>query len=408
VRATLHTSMKRDGWLLVLGVAAAQVVSWGSIYYSFSLFVVPMERELAWSRAQLNGALSLGLLAAAFSAYPVGACIDRYGGRGVMTGGSVLGAVLLAAWALTDSLAWFYAIWIGLGIALAATLYEPAFAVMTRRFPGDYRTRITAVTLIGGFASTVFIPLTQLFITLLGWRHALIALALCNVAVCLPVHALLLRGDRRAGAAPALTPADSGDVMRRALRHPVFWGLAVAFTAYYAAFSAMTFHVIPLLTGRGLSMSLIVGAIAVIGPAQVAGRIVLFALHGRVTTSAAGTIAMIAFPLSVLVVIAFPASEYALFGFALLYGGANGIITIVRGTAVPEMMWREGYGAINGALTLPGNIAKALAPFGAAALWSVTGGYDAVLWAIFGSAAVAALVFVKTSRYARRAARPER
>src|SRR5512133_1916255 len=146
-------------------------------------------------------------------------------------------------------------------------------------------------------------------------------------------------------------------------------------------------------------MSLIVGAIAGVGPAQVAGRIVLFALHGRLTTAAAGTIAMIAFPLSILIVILYPASEAALFGFALLYGGANGIITIVRGTAVPELMWREGYGAINGALTLPGNIAKALAPFGAAALWSVAGGYDAVLWAIFGSAAMAALIFVKTARH---------
>jgi predicted MFS family arabinose efflux permease len=403
-RIELH-DMKRDGWLLVIGVAAAQVVSWGSIYYSFSLFVVPMERDLGWSRAHLNAALSLGLLTAAFSAYPIGACIDRYGGRGVMTAGSALAVVLLAAWARTDSLFWLYAIWAGLGIALAATLYEPAFAVMTRRFPDDYRTRITAVTLIGGFASTVFIPLTQLFITLLGWRHALMALALCNLAICVPVHALLLRDGQRPGAAPAMTRAESDDAMQRALRHPVFWGLAISFTAYYAAFSAMTFHVIPLLIERGMAMPLIVGAIAVIGPAQVAGRVVLFALHGRLTTSVAGTIAMIAFPLSILIVIAFPASSGALFAFALLYGGANGIITIVRGTAVPELLWREGYGAINGALTVPGNIAKALAPFGAAALWSAAGGYDAVLWAIFGSGAVAALLFVRTARYARRARR---
>ena len=392
--------MKREGWLLVLGVAAAQVVSWGSIYYSFSLFVVPMERELGWSRPQLNAALSLGLLTAAFSAYPIGACIDRYGGRGVMTAGSILGAILLAAWALIDAPWMLYAVWAGLGVALAATLYEPAFAVMTRRFPEDYRVRITAVTLIGGFASTVFIPLTQLFIVLLGWRHALLALALCNVAVCVPVHALLLRDEPRR-ASGAVDGAGSDAVMRRALRHPVFWGLAVAFTAYYAAFSAMTFHVIPLLTERGLSMSVIVGAIAVVGPAQVAGRVVLFALHGRLTTAAAGAIAMIAFPLSVLVLLLFPASEYALFAFALLYGAANGIITIVRGTAVPELMWREGYGAINGALTLPGNIAKALAPFGAAALWSVAG-YGAVLWAVIGSGALAAVLFVRTAAHASR------
>lgn len=394
--------MKRDGWLLVIGVAAAQVVSWGAIYYSFSLFVVPMERELGWSRAHLNAALSLGLLAAAFAAYPVGACIDRYGGRGVMAAGSTLAVILLAAWSRVETLWSFYAIWAGLGVTLAATLYEPAFAVMTRRFPADYGTRITVVTLVGGFASTVFIPLTQLFIELVGWRDALVLLALCNLVVSLPVHALVLRDEPRSDAAPVAVTGNGDDAMRRALHHPVFWGLAVAFTAYYAAFSAMTFHIIPLLTERGLPMSLIVGAIAIVGPAQVAGRIVLFALRGRLTTASAGTIAMVAFPFSVLIVTLFPASDAALFAFALLYGGANGIITIVRGTAVPTLMWREGYGAINGALTLPGNIAKALAPFGAAALWSATGGYGAVLWAIFGSGAVAALLFMKTAAYARR------
>ncbi len=394
--------MKRDGWLLVFGVAAAQVVSWGSVYYSFSLFVVPMERELGWSRPELNAALSIGLLTAAVAAYPVGACIDRYGGRGVMTLGSTLAVVLLAAWSRTETLACLYALWIGLGIALAATLYEPAFAVMTRRFPDDYRTRITAVTLIGGFASTVFIPLTQLFIAMLGWRHALVALALCNLAVCMPVHALLLNDSRRGAAVGASSSAENRLAVRRALRHPVFWGLAVCFTAYYAAFGAMTFHVIPLLVERGVPMSVIVGAIAVIGPAQVAGRIALFALHSRLSIAGAGVLAMIGFPLSVLVLIIFDASIAALFAFALIYGAANGIITIVRGTAVPEFMWREAYGAINGALTLPGNVAKALAPFGAAALWSAAGGYGVVLWVIFGSGAAAAAVFAYTVAHARR------
>ncbi len=188
------------GWPLVWALAAAQLVSWGSIYYSFSLFVVPMESELGWSRAALNGALSLGLFISGLVAYPIGARIDRHGGRAVMALGSLVGAVLFAAWSRVDSLALFYAIWLGLGLALAATLYEPVFAVVTRAFPGDYRTRITALTLVGGFASTVFIPLTQLFIDQLGWRGALVALGVCNALIALPVHALLLRDGARAGA----------------------------------------------------------------------------------------------------------------------------------------------------------------------------------------------------------------
>ncbi len=129
--------MKR-GWGLVGALAAAQLVSWGSIYYSFSLFVLPMQRELGWSRNAINGALSVGLLAAGAAAYPVGAWIDRSGGRRVMALGSALAAVLLAAWAEVDSVGLFYLVWFGLGLALAATLYEPVFAVITRLYPESY------------------------------------------------------------------------------------------------------------------------------------------------------------------------------------------------------------------------------------------------------------------------------
>src|SRR5690606_9753672 len=131
---------------------------------------------LGWSRTAINGALSLGLLAQGLCAYPAGAWIDRYGGRRLMTAGSLLGALLLTAWSQVDSLFLFYGIWLGIGAALAATLYEPVFAVLTRRFPQTFRTRITVLTLVGGLASTAFIPLTQLLIEQFGWRSALLVL----------------------------------------------------------------------------------------------------------------------------------------------------------------------------------------------------------------------------------------
>ncbi|HUJ97083.1 MAG TPA: MFS transporter [Stellaceae bacterium] len=386
--------MKR-GWPLVAALAFAQLVSWGSIYYSFSLFVVPMESELGWSREWLNGALSAGLLAAGLMAYPVGALIDRGHGRAVMSAGSLLGALMLAAWSRVENPALFYLLWLGLGVALAGTLYEPVFAVLTRHFPDSYRTRITALTLIGGFASTVFVPLTQLFIASFGWRDALVLLALTNLALALPVHALLLGEDRAGRSTPAHAAARRAldrAALHRALRHPVFWALALCFTAYYANFAALTFHIIPLLTERHMAMSVIVAAIAVIGPAQVLGRIVLMAFGRRFSAAVAGRIAFVAFPVSVLLLIALP-GRAGLFAFAAIYGAANGVITIVRGLAVPELLGREAYGAINGALTLPANVARAAAPFGAALLWTMAGGYGAVLWAVLAGGVIAALGF---------------
>lgn len=394
-------SRVRHGWPLLWALATAQVVSWGSIYYSFSLFVVPMEAELGWSKAELNGALTIGLLTSGFLAFPVGTWIDRHGGRWLMTLGSALATVLLAAWAYVESLVALYAIWLGLGLALAATLYEPVFAVVTRLFREDYRSRITALTLIGGFASTVFIPLTQLFISLFGWRDALLGLALCNALIALPIHAFLLNDEphkmETGRGSPAAPNAQEDQALRCALRHPVFWELAFCFTAYYAAFSALSFHLIPLLMERAVSITTIVAAVAVVGPAQVGARLVQFAAQQTLTTARAGRLATTVFPFAVLLLIAFPHSVAALFVFAAAYGAANGALTIVRGTAVPDFMWREGYGAINGALTLPANIARAIAPFVAALIWAAGGNYDAVLWTVFGTGCAAAIAFWRAS-----------
>jgi sugar phosphate permease len=131
----------RQDWILVWSLAAAQLVSWGALYYGFSLFVVPMEADLGWSRAGLNGALSVGLATAGASAYAVGSWIDRHGGRWLMTAGSVLGAAMLTAWSQVESIVAFYLIWAGLGVSLAMTLYQPVFVVLTRLFAQTYRTK---------------------------------------------------------------------------------------------------------------------------------------------------------------------------------------------------------------------------------------------------------------------------
>lgn len=404
------TDRPDTAWNLVVALALAQVCSWGSIYYSFSLFVVPMESELGWSRTALNGAIAVGLLVSGLSAYPAGRWIDAHGGRGLMTVGSAVAAVLLAAWSQIGSLPAFYAIWAGLGFAMAATLYEPVFAVLAHRFPESYRSRITALTLIGGFASTVFIPLTGFFIAWLGWRDALLALALVNLALCLPIHAIGLRARRTAPADRADRDArnwTSAAAVRRAFRDPVFWCLMICFIAYYSTFSALTFHVIPLLIERELPMATIIAAVAVVGPAQVGGRLVVFALGARVTIATVGRIAVLAFPAAILLLLAIRGSVPVVFGFAALYGAANGVMTILRGTAVPDLLWHEGYGAINGALALPATLSQAAAPFVAALIWARAGGYDAVLWVILAGSCIAALGFWSAVAVSQRRAGPK-
>ncbi|WP_181705400.1 MFS transporter [Chthonobacter rhizosphaerae] len=392
--ATVQTGRAFARRHFVTGLGIGQIASWGTLYYAYPLIGEAMGRDLGWSKSEVFGAATIGLLLAAVAAYPVGVAIDRGHGRVVMAGSSVAAAALFAAWSQVTDLVAFYVIVALLGALQSAVLYEPAFAVVARRVgPLNARAGITSLTLWGGFASTVFVPVTQLLLDHLGWRGALMALAGVNLAVCAAAYALVI--DPAADAPlpprrPDALPSRKGP-LRLAMEIPAFWFLCVAFTAYAATFSAFTFHLYPLLVERGLATSDVVAAMMVIGPAQVLGRILIWRLAPRSPVRVIGATVVLAFPVALLVLWLAPTTLAVAVGVAGLYGLANGIMTIVRGMAIPEMLTREAYGALNGALAAPGTIAKALAPGAAAVLWQMSGSYDAVLAAsIIGSCVLVA------------------
>lgn len=385
-------------------LAIAQLVSWGSVYYAFSLFVVPMEQSMGWSRTETNAALSLGLLVSGLAAYPLGTWIDHGHGRKIMVAGSILSAAMLLLWSQAHSLVTLCVVWVGLGIAMAATLYDPVFAIVTRDYPGSFRTKITLITLVAGFASTVFIPLTQGFVDWFGWRGALIALAAVNVAVSLPIHWVAIgRGDATHATTSDRTRLKAANKAstQRALRTPTFWALAVCFTAYYATFAALTFHLVPLMVERHVSSAAILTTMALIGPAQVIARALWFTVGRNVHPSTIGIVVTTVFPLSVVVLMCAGTSPYLLVLFSLLYGGANGMMTILRGTIVQDVMWIEGYGAISGLLSMPSNIAKGIAPISAAAIWSVQHKYLPVEWVILSVSLLSAAAFILAMHFSR-------
>ena len=384
----------RRGWLLVWTLSTAQLVSWGTLFYSFSLFIVPMERELGWSKTDLNGALSAGLLVAAFLAMPVGRWIDRGRDRAVMTIGSLAGALMLLAWAAVSDLVLFYAIWLVIGASFAATLYEPAFAVLTARLGSHYRRAITSMTLVGGFASTVFMPLTQLLIDWIGWRPTLVVLGLVTLAFCGGVHWFMLAPSPRPEAPPPDVKTEDRSPLRRALRTSAFWALLLAFAGYAAAQSALIFHLVPLMNELRMDTATVIAILALIGPMQVAGRVLIVAFGKHLSARTIGSFSLLVQPAAMLVLILLPPTPLWV-GFSVaVYGMANGMTTIVRGTVVQEVLGRDGYGVINGALSFPATILRALAPAVAALIFDLSGGYDRVLWVVFAVYAVAAAAFL--------------
>ncbi|RTE65104.1 MFS transporter [Amphritea opalescens] len=358
------------GFISALGLS--QLVSWGALYYSFPLIAEAMANELGWSRADIYGAATLGLVASALAAYPIGTMIDRGHGRKLMVGATIAASAALVVWSCIDTILSLYVVVITLGVLQAALSYEPAFAVTVRQLGTQQaRSAITAITLWAGFASTVFVPLLQFMLDHWGWRDALLGLAVINITIAAPLYqwAIWPADIHRYPVQQTSNPEES--VIRPILRSPRFYLLTASFCAYMALFSGFTYHIYPLLIALSSDTQSVVFAIALIGPAQVGARLLLL-LFEEITIKRLGLLAGIAFPLAILLLKA-PPSSLTLAGLCILYGAANGIFTIVRGMAVPELLSRQNYGTINGIMLVPMSLARAAAPWAIAAYWTHSG-----------------------------------
>jgi predicted MFS family arabinose efflux permease len=375
-----------------------QICSWGTLYYSFPLIALRMETELGWSKSDLYAGATIGLALTALLSYPVGVAIDRGYGKWVMAGASVAAMVVMVWWANTDHLLAFYVICALLGAIQAALLYEPAFAVFARHVGArNARRGITHITLWGGFASTVFIPITGLLIAAFDWRVTLLWLGAVNFIYGM-IYLWLIRPQTDTEHAHDQTQRQADIVRDRQivkdnLHNNLFWIILIALTLYAGMFSAFTFHMYPLLLENGLDPSDVVLAIAVIGPVQVLGRYLVSTYASGMPMRLLGSITVAVFPIAFALVI--PAST-TFWGVALVfaaYGLANGIFTIVRSFVVPEMLSPHAYGALNGIITIAATVARAIAPLAAAWLWTINQSYGPVMWAIVGASVLLALSF---------------
>jgi MFS family permease len=404
-------------------LSIGQMISWGSVFYLFAVLMVPIEDALEISRAQSSLAFSLGLLAEGCLAYPIGRLIDRGYERVVMTAGSVMLAVCLVLLSQVTSLVELYAVWIGLGFGMAATLYPPVFAVVTRRFPLGYRRAIITLTFLGGLASTVFIPLIAYLITLLGWRMAMWPLAALHLFVCVPLHWVLLRHAPKASQAPqahntpntgqaplATAPAQTSAVATQPLWHHLtsapFLLVSVFIIVNMAMLAALPTHIVSLLRESGLAESWAIAIPASIGVIQVFGRLLLYFFEHHFDVHTANRWIPCLMPLGLAALLVAPSAGGAasiatlglLFAFVVLWGAGNGMSTIVKGTAMAQYVSREHVASLNGALGIPIALARAAAPLALGLMWSDTVGYKYGLWLLLGLGVVGVAALVAAQR----------
>jgi predicted MFS family arabinose efflux permease len=380
----------------VLWLSLAQLITWGGVFYTFAVLLEPVERELGLTRAQSSLAFSLALLAEGVAAYPVGRWIDAGHERAVMAGGSLLAGLCLLAHGSVTTATGFYAVWLGLGTALAATLYTPVFAVVTRRFPQDFRRAIITLTFLGGLASTVFIPLSAWLISHLGWRHALWVLAALQLFVCVPIHALQLRDAPPPVAHEhvQLAPASAH------LRSVPFLLIGVFAVGMFAVTAGLPPHMISLLRGTGLDERWVIAIPASIGAIQVVGRLLLFFFEHHFDVHTANRVIPTLIPAGIACLIAGAGHAWAALLFVLLYGLGNGMMTIVKGTAVAQYVSREHVASLNGALGVPMAVARAIAPWLMGVLWTAQAGYARGLWVLLVVSVLAAAALWGAQRIA--------
>ena len=392
----------------VTALAAGQLVCWAALYYTFSSFVLPMQRAFGWSKPQMMGAFTLGLAVWGAATYAVGAAIDHGRGRAVMGYGALLAGAGFLGWSQVNSLPALYAAWAVLGASMAMTLYEPAFNVLTKRFPQRYLQGITALTLVGGFASTLSFPASAGLLALFDWRGALAAIGGVLIFGVAPLHAWALRGTPQraavsAGRDRADAEADGRDdqqaddaTLHQALREPSFWLLTATFTLYSFAAAALWAHMMPAFTAKGRSEAQALAVVVWFGPAQVAGRLAYVGFGRWLSSRKLGLMVLGGLPVS-LTIFALADQTAALLIFAALFGVANGLVTIVRGGLVPEYFGREHVGRISGAMSGISLFARATAPLATAWLLLAVAGYREMLLvlAAVGLAALVAFAFAK-------------
>lgn len=347
-------------WALV-GLGATQIIGYGTLYYCVSILVPDIARDLAVSEQWVFGAFSVALLVGAFAAPSSGRLADRWGAGRIMAVGSVGSATTLVLTALAPG-AWTFAIAIALmQVVSAGVLYSTAFTAIVQAGGPKAQTSIVHLTLIAGFASSLFWPLTTWLHSAMSWREVLLLYAALHVLVCLPVHAALARLTSGAVEVERRGDVPIEDAVNHRNGKAVFLLMLLGFAIEGYALSAMLVHIVPLTQALGFGAAGLVVA-SLFGPAQVASRLINLVFGGGLSQVWLAIIAAVLMPIGIVVLLATVPWFAGAVVFAILMGLGSGLTSIVGGTLPLELFGRRGYGSRLGWSTSAKQVTSALAP----------------------------------------------
>ncbi len=387
-------------FVILAALGFGQIVAWGGTFYLPAVLAEPIARDTGWPLAWVVGGLSAGMLVSGLVSPAVGVQVERHGGRPVLAASSAVLALGLSLLAAAPMLGLYMLAWIVLGVGMGAGLYDPAFAALGRLYGEEARTAITTLTLIAGFSSTLCWPFSAWVLHLAGWRVTCLAYAALNLGVALPLHWLVVPREARRIVAPAVRRAEKGDAKPAGSRAGLFAMVALVLTLASIIWSAVSVNLLTLLRGLGLPTETAVALGTLLGPSQVAARLVkLFA--ARLVAPAWEMV------ISTLLVAAgiglLSAGSRVVAAGVILYGAGSGLRSILRGTLPLVLFGAEGYALLMGRLAFPILLAQSAAPSLAAVILDragATGLERALFWGAVANVALAALLLPVVARRA--------
>ena len=359
-----------------LYLAIGQTIFWASTFYLLPALMLNLEQSMGWTKSQISGAMTGSILVSAICARPCGHIIDHGYGKQMMGIGGAIAGLLLLACSQVSSIWHFYACWLGIGVCMAAILYEPCFSIVTRHHNTQARRVITHITLIAGLAGTIAFPAATWISSQSDWRTAFLVFGLAVSFVALPLTYFAIRTLEQD--LPAIVGRPIEPSSYKSQRRVMFWLITAVFTLGSINHTMVISHLLALLNERGISSQSAVIAAMLIGPMQVVGRFILLANEQNVSARATGFICLCGLALSTSLLWWAGVSIAWVYFATSVQGAAWGLVSITRPTLIREVLGAEGFGATSGAVATVAIFGVALAPSIGAALWKL-GGYDLML-----------------------------
>jgi len=366
----------------VLGLGTTTTIGYGTLYYSFTIMSTEIKNEFGWSTSFLFGIFSLGILLGGLIAPTVGKLLDYHGARIIMTVGSFLCFVGLYGISCIET-QWQYIVSIlFLEVVSTLVLYESAFVAFSQLAGNKARTPITQITLIAGFASTIFWPLISYFLTIMNWRDVYIVLGLFHILLAMPIHYFVLKPNLlidNKSKEKSLTSLPDTVNLKGENQKEAKWFLIFVFSLIAIPVTVMQTHFMGLFAQFGFEMASAVILGTIIGPSQVVARIIEIAFVKKITPLQSGFYSILVLCIGLVALIFSGYSYYFALVFVILYGAGQGLIAIIRGSIPLYLFGKEGYGKSTGDINLYRNTVVATVPFGFAVILDTFGAHIGVL-----------------------------